>query len=132
MRKRIWLLLWVVGIIFPLAGLGQVSPRFQRAFNNIFGPNWVHVVMHALLFAGLVVLLLVAFGLKPGWRTAGLALLAILLVAGLQEGLQAFSQGIFLFAGAAYDFGVDLLGGSTGYTLYHLLSSRNFANRQNP
>ncbi len=135
-RKKIFLLLWVAGIVLPLAGLSRVSPRFQQAFNTAFGLNWVHVVMHILLFTGLVLFLLAAFGLKPGWRTAGLALVAILLAAGFQEGLQALSQGVFSLGGSMYDLGVDLIGGSAGYGLSivirHLHRFTRIPNRLKP
>lgn len=129
-------MLWVAGLIFPLAGLGRISPRFQQAFNSVFEPNWVHVVMHTMLFAGFILFLLVAFGLRPGWRTAGLALLAILLAAGFQEGLQALSQGVFSLDGSLYDLGVDLIGGSAIYGLSvfirHLHKLTRIPNRPRP
>jgi hypothetical protein len=121
MRKRILLLVWIAGIIFPMVGLGRISPQFRRVFNAVFGPNWMHVVMHSVLFAGLVLLLLAATGCKPGWRAAGIALLVLLVVAVVQEGLQALIQGVFTLAGSLYDLNVDLLGGVVGYALFLLL-----------
>ena len=90
----------------------------MRVFNSIFGPDWMHVLMHTALFCGLVLLLLVGFGLKPGGRAFSAAMLAILAVAVLQEGLQALGQGIFFLRGTLFDLGVDLLGGAIGYGIY--------------
>jgi chloramphenicol 3-O-phosphotransferase len=125
MRKRLLLLVWIAGIIFPMAGLGRISPQFRHAFNAVFGPNWMHVVMHSVLFAVLVLLVLAATEWKPGWRAAGVALLAILVVAVVQEGLQALSQGVFPLAGAVYDLGVDLCGGAVGYGVFLILGNKS-------
>ncbi len=116
--KRLLLILWIVFTIFPLAIIGRFSAPFMRGFNSIFGPVWVHVVMHAALFCGLILLLLVGLRLRPGWRAVGAAILAIFVVAALQEGLQALSQGVFYLSGSLEDLAVDLLGGAIGYGFY--------------
>jgi VanZ family protein len=117
-QKRKILFVWIALTIFPVVALGRISPGFMRAFNAVFRPNWMHVIMHMLLFAGLVLLLCLTFGWKPGWRVMAVAVVAILVVAVLQEGLQALGQGFFPLKGALYDLGVDFLGGAVGYGIY--------------
>ena len=110
-----WLLLaWLVGLIFPMALLGQAWPAFQPAFNAVFGPDWMHIFMHALLFAGLVVLLWGALGLRFSARALLITLGAVLAAAALQEGFQALSKGFFVLSGSLFDLWVDLFGGLLG------------------
>ena len=123
MLKRITLLVWIAMIIFPLAGLGWLYPGLLVRFNTLFRSHAAHVLMHAALFAGLVVLLLAAFNMKPGLRAMAVSCLAILVVAGLQEWLQTLSQGFFPVLGTLYDLAVDFLGGVVGYGVYVILTS---------
>lgn len=67
--------------------------------------------MHALLYAGLGVLLILTFHLPISARTLTLTLCAVLGVGLLQEGFQAFNQGTFSLGGSISDLGVDLAGG---------------------
>jgi hypothetical protein len=122
MAKRIVLLVWIALIIFPIAGLGWLYPGLLVRFNAVFRSDAAHVVMHTALFAGLVILLLAAFNVKPGMRAMTLSILAILVVAVLQEWLQALSQGYFPLLGALYDLGVDFIGGVVGYGVYVILT----------
>ncbi len=118
---RFWILLWIAGILFPMASLGRISPGFRLAFNEIFGQDWTHIVMHAFLFT---VLALLACGLA-GWLSRSKSLLLALgsaLIIGLfQEGLQALASGSFSFAGMVFDLGVDLSGGAIGWVIWQLL-----------
>jgi glycopeptide antibiotics resistance protein len=118
--KRILLILWVAVSVFPVVGLGWLYPGFLRRFNDIFHSHAAHVLLHAALFAGLVILLLAAFDMKLDRRAVAVSFLAILVVAGLQELLQALSQGFFPFWGALYDLGTDFLGGALGFGLYYI------------
>lgn len=123
MRSRLWLLLWLVGILFPMAWLGRLSSAYRRMFDRVFGPAWVHVLMHAILFGGLVVLLTFVFRLPVSRRTALVALGAVLAVGTLQEGFQVLSQGFLSLEGAAVDLGVDLSGGILGLAISVLMGS---------
>lgn len=125
MRHRpLILLLWILGILFPLAALGRFSPAFRGVFDALFAPLWMHIVMHALLFGGLVVLLFFALRWKMGKRTALGALLAVLVVGLLQETLQSLSQGAWPLLGMLADLGVDLAGGTLALVLVWLWTSR--------
>ncbi len=115
MRSRRWLILWVVGILFPMAFLGRLSPGFRRAFDTIFGPAWVHVVMHAALYAVLAFWLVLGFNRLPAKKAAWMILVAILIVGILQEGFQALNTGVISISGSALDLGVDLAGGGLGF-----------------
>ncbi len=114
MKARLWLLVWLLGLLFPLAWLGRFSAAYQRLFDRIFAPAWVHVVMHAALYAGLVLLLWASFKPPPGRKTVLLALGLVVVVGVFQEGLQAFSQGYVWIPGVLFDLGVDLVGGAAG------------------
>ncbi|RPI33136.1 MAG: hypothetical protein EHM70_06945 [Chloroflexota bacterium] len=114
MRSRWLILVWILGILFPMAWLGKYSAGFRRAFDAIFAPTWMHILMHALLYTVLVVLLLVMFRWQASWKTAARALSIVLVVGCAQEGLQSLGAGIFYASAALFDLGVDLAGGIGG------------------
>jgi hypothetical protein len=126
MRRYGWLILWLVGILFPMAWLGRLSGRYQRAFDAVFSPGWMHVLMHLALFAGLVVLLGVTLGgltvtketsevskTSEVLNAAGFLLVA-LAVGLLQEGLQLLSGVQIWRWNTLFDLGIDLLGAGLG------------------
>jgi hypothetical protein len=124
--KSLLLLAWLLGILFPAAWLRNFSTTYRQFFNAIFGAEWVHVVMHTILFASLCILAATILRLHPGRRTS-LALIGMLLLVGLaQELLQNLSQGIsrpyLLMAAQAstFDLLVDLSGGLLGLLLIYL------------
>ena len=117
MRRRGWLIFWILAIIFPTAVVGRFSLSFRKAFDAIFAPTWMHVLMHALLFAGLGMILMLTFRLPLSPRTGAVILGVVLGVGLLQEGFQAFSQGFFSLSGTIFDLGVDLAGGLAGLML---------------
>ena len=49
MRAKLWLAIWLIGLLFPLAWLGRFSTAYRRVFNALFGPEWMHVGMHFAL-----------------------------------------------------------------------------------
>jgi VanZ family protein len=114
MRWRGWLIFWIVAIIFPTAALGRFSPSFRQAFNTIFAPGWMHILMHAILYAGLCTLLMLTFRLPLSVRTMAITLGIVFGVGVLQEGFQAFNQGTFTLGGSIVDLAVDLAGGLVG------------------
>jgi VanZ family protein len=120
MRKRFLLVLWLIGIIFPMAWLGRFSSRYHEVFNTIFSPEWMHWVMHAALYTGLVVLVMFNLGLPPGLKTLGWVLLITLGVGIIQEGLQLLSAGQTLRLNAVVDLGVDGIGALIGFGLYYV------------
>ena len=72
-----------------MESLARVWPAFGKIFNPIFSPDWVHIVMHTLLYSGLVFLL--AQAISPISAKAILVLLGIgVLVGCLQESVQLF------------------------------------------
>ena len=116
MRARIGLLLWLIGIMFPMAWIGHFSPAYQQAFNTIFGAEWMHVLMHALLFATLVIILVYIFRPALKIRTVLVISLLVLGVGFLQEGFQFVSQDnlaiqAIMTRHILFDLSVDLVGG---------------------
>jgi hypothetical protein len=87
MRSRIWFILWIIGILFPMAFLGTIWPAFGHLFNTVFAPDWMHVIMHTFLYAVLGILLthrIKSFSIRSALIIMGLALL----VGCFHEGLQ--------------------------------------------
>jgi len=76
----------------------------------------MHLVMHAALYAGLVVLVVAGFDLVLTRRTAVRLLLVALGVGLLQEGLQLIAGVQVLGWNTLLDLGVDLSGALLGYT----------------
>jgi hypothetical protein len=122
MRSRLWIILWVLGILFPMAFLGTLWPACGRLFDAVFRPAWTHVVMHALLYA--VLGLLLAQWLKPDSPRRVAILLGIACLVGcLQEAAQLVSAGVWPGWGPeAFDLGVDLSGACLGLLLARFLS----------
>jgi hypothetical protein len=120
-RARFIFIVWLLGILFPLAWLGRFSPAYRCAFEAVFAPLWMHVLMHALLFAGLAILLVVAFKPFQSVKMVLAVAAVILAIGGLQEGFQWLSRGHFAVAAAAFDLGVDLAGGMVGFKIGYLV-----------
>ena len=125
MRARFGLLVWLIGLLFPLAWLGNFSTSYRRGFDAVFGPEWVHIVMHTALFAGLSILLAIVLDLRLH-RWGVLIVLSLTLgVAILQESIQLFSQGAAFsqakaLSRAIFDLGIDLLGSLLGLGALYL------------
>ncbi len=115
-RRLLFLVLWVTGIIFPMAWFTHLSATFQRVFVYLFEPVWTHVVMHAFLFAVLAWLLMRLLGPRPP-----VVLSLVMLVALGQEGVQLLYTGQTPGADEAFDLMVDLLGGGLGVALGNVL-----------
>ena len=119
MKRKLLLLIWILAVIIPTSLLRRVSFSFRQAFDTIFAPTWLHVLLHGILFAGLVLLLAYAFSLRLSWYTALILFCIVLGVGLLQEGFQALEQGFFIFSGALADIGVDFAGGMIGAALIY-------------
>jgi hypothetical protein len=99
MKKTLLLLFWIAGILFPLAWLGKFSQGFRQAFDAVFGPLWMHILMHAGLFAFLALLIALQWSKFSRLARGKLVLPvlgAVLGVGLLQEGFQSLSSGAFL------------------------------------
>jgi hypothetical protein len=117
MRKQLFLLIWLAGILFPIAWIGRFSSWFQGYFEVLFAREWVHIVMHILLFAGLAILILFASDLPLTWKGLGGILLITLAVGVVQEILQQISGHIpDLRWNSLLDLGVDLGGAILGFS----------------
>ena len=111
-------------MIFPLNWLRQESVIVRRNFDSAFQAEWVHVVAHLALFAGLVILVLLALRLPQNIKTAALVTAFLLAVAVLQEVLQLQVKGRAFGGPEWFDLGVDLVGGLVGWWLYGRLWRR--------
>ena len=124
MRNRLWIVFWILGILFPIAFLSHFWPPFGRLFDTVFSPDWIHIAMHAFLYA--VLALLLAQWIKPVSLKAVASILALALVIGcIQEWLQGLSPGHgFTWPAAAFDLRVDAGGTAIGLTVAWRLSLR--------
>ncbi len=113
-KRILLLLLWLLGILFPMAWLGNFSIRYRQTFNAAFAPEWMHWLMHAALYAGLAILLVVVFNLPLNRCTVLLVLGTVLLVGIIQEGMQLFSAVQVISWNSLFDLGVDLVGAGIG------------------
>ena len=117
MKKKLTLILWLLVLLFPLNWLRQESPFVQRHFDTLFKMEWVHIVAHLFIYAGLVMLFESAFSLELNLRTALLLLGVILAAGGLQESFQLLVKGHGFGVEEWFDLGVDLVGGLLGWLL---------------
>jgi hypothetical protein len=127
MRTRLILGLWLLGILFPAIWLRQFFTGYRRVFDTLFGPEWMHIFMHLVLFSILGILLGMVFHLS--FDRKGLFRLAVFILATgiLQEAFQPLSQGISLFQSpilraAGFDLVIDLAGGVLGLLIFHWIS----------
>ena len=117
MRRWFWLVLWLSGILFPLAWIKRFSPVYEQVFDALFSPEWVHWVMHASMYAGLIILVHISFNLRPSWQTLGLLFLLTLWVSILQESLQ-LASGVQVFGwNICLDLVIDMLGAAIGFII---------------
>jgi hypothetical protein len=123
MRIRKWLLsIWLFGILFTVSILQRFSPLYREMIDFLFSPEWMHWIMHAVLFGILVILLGFAFRLK-GKETLRVAALT-LGVGILHEGFQAWGQESYNLGSSLFDLGIDFLGGLTGWLLFLALQRK--------
>ncbi len=111
---RTLILLWLIGILFPMAFLGSLWPAFGKVFNAVFAPGWMHILMHGLLYAGLGFLL--AVWIRPISAKYLLALAGVIFLVGcLHEALQLLTAGIWPgLLPELYDLLVDVSGAALG------------------
>lgn len=118
MRRSAILLVWLAGILFPMALLTRFSATYSRLFGRVFNPLWVHLLMHAFLFAGLAYLLARHLGrrtaMTSGWRLVVGVLGLVLVVALLQESIQLLYKARPLGMDEVLDVGIDFAGGVLG------------------
>jgi hypothetical protein len=126
MKLRLAVLLWITGILFPLAWFSRMDPAAKSLFNATFAPAWTHVVMHALLYAVLAIGLSMIFRLQEAQTTQTVRILGIVLLVGLtQEALQFLPYHSLPNLDSAFDLLVDLSGGALGLSGYALLHKLN-------
>lgn len=113
MKRNLLLILWILGILMPMAWLVRPSPMAYRLFNTLFSPVWMHIVMHTLLFAVLGALLVQRLSGTLA-RRIGFTLALVLGAAILQEGFQLLSRQSVIHPDNLFDIGVDMLGGLLG------------------
>ena len=117
-KRKIFLVLWLVGMLFPLNLIWKLSEYILQAINALVQSELSHVVGHTILFGGLVILLLYIFDLPLTRRTAVLMALNVLAVGLLQEFFQLQFKARGFGWPEIFDLGVDLVGGVLGWVVY--------------
>ena len=108
-KIRVFLVILLVGILFPFATMSKFSSAYATAFNFVFNSLVSHILMHAALFAALSWVVL-SFVSQRSSRTILFSCLGgVLLVALLQEGIQMISTHTSDLGAAAFDLGIDLM-----------------------
>ncbi len=128
--KRKWLLLlWLVGILAPMAWLARFIPGYDQLFNFVFGPVWMHWLSHALLFAVLAFLLLTLLVPQEGrrWPRVAMVLGIVLLTAFAQERIQLWYKARAWGGDEWFDLGVDLMGATAGLLAWASARARRWA-----
>jgi len=97
-----------------MAWLGNFSGNYRQVFNFIFAPEWMHWLMHATLYAGLVILLMIVFSLPSNQQSTLLVLGIVVLVGVIQEILQLLSAVQIVSWNSLFDLGIDLIGAALG------------------
>lgn len=128
MKRKLVLIGWIIGILFPFGWLTRYSAIYRQAFDTVFGPLWVHILMHGLLYAVLAyllagLLLRVRFTEISRYHLS-LSLVLILVIALGQEGFQLLYLGRLPGGDEWLDVGVDLTGGSLGLLAFYVRARR--------
>jgi hypothetical protein len=115
------LLLWLVGILFPMAWASRFHASWNEWFNRVFAPTWVHILMHAVLYA----VLALGLNLLLGGHLSMCQLWGIvLLVAFAQEGLQLLGAARLPAWSEVFDLVVDGGGAAIGMLIWRCLRGR--------
>jgi len=124
MRSRLWIVLWVIGILFPMGFLAGAWKPFGRLFDRAFAAGWSHILMHGFLY--LILALLLAQWIQPDSLKAALLVLALAIGIGcLQEGLQwVMIKAEVDWSASAFDLMIDSAGTLLGLAAAHLWASR--------
>ena len=122
MKRYFVLLAWLIGILLPMAWFGRFSESYRQLFDTVFGPSWMHVVTHAILFAVLAYLLTTIVRTPVGKQGYGrvmiVVIIATLLIALLQELIQLGYKGRAFGYAEVFDLGVDMAGVCLGLALF--------------
>jgi hypothetical protein len=103
-----------MGILFPIYWPSRFSARYRYVVDSIFAPDWMHILTHLILFAGLVILLVFSLKLHLRLRSAVMILIFVFWVGLGQELLQSWIKGFLGWGSIGFDLGVDGLGGALG------------------
>jgi VanZ family protein len=120
MGKKLFILFWCGGILFPMAAVSRLNPAANSLFNTIFAADWVHILMHLFLYTALAGCL--AWVLQDMSGKGLLKILGVCLFIGLlQESLQVYSTPHNPGWPEAFDLLVDLVGAWIGIGIYQLV-----------
>lgn len=122
MRRKAILVFWLFGILFPMGWFVHLSSQSGRLFEEVFQPQWTHVVMHTVLYAVLACLLAYQLADRGGrassMRFVANTLALVMVVAIVQEAIQLFYQVRLPGYDELFDVGVDLVGAGLGLIVF--------------
>lgn len=127
-------LAWIFFILFPFYSIRRFSANYQVAFDWVFHTHASHVLMHTFLYAVLGWFLCALFfrPMRSVGRLLFFVLLAVAMVAGLQEAIQMICERVTLGGDEIFDFFVDLNGGILGIMLFVQKACRRIISRERP
>jgi len=115
MKRYLPLIGWVLLIIYPSTTFLKKA-RSGSLVNLAYRSEGAHIAVHLLMFFVLALLVVYSFQLQGTRREIGFALLFILGVGVVQEGLQFLVSADRLIGWPElFDLGVDLIGGALGF-----------------
>jgi len=119
-KLLVFLIIWVIGILIPMAWLAGQEPDVDAFFTAVFEPEWTHVVVHVFLYAVLGSLL--AWIFKGKARLWILIPFSVILVGILQETMQVITLNRTPGRAELFDLCVDLLGALLGWLIFWLIA----------
>lgn len=118
MKKQLFLIVWIAVIIFPLNFIEKNSPQLSVVLKQFIEPEWVHIVGHTTLFAGLVILVGIVFQLELTLVNTLFLASMVTALGSLQELFQLIVKNRPPGWPEFFDIGVDGFGGIIGWGLY--------------
>jgi hypothetical protein len=116
------LFLWVALLLFPLNWLRGTSYIVDKAISPIIDFEWVHIVMHLIIYSILTLLIIKQFGFPKTLSAWSIFICGILLIAILQEELQLITKDRSFGIPEWFDLGVDGIGVGFGILFYRYKS----------
>ena len=125
------LIVWTSAILLPVTWVGRLAPGLRHQLGPLvrplISPEWVRIMAHTALFAGLVLLLAYALRLPRSWVSL-LFLLTVVIGVGLgQEALQLVTKRRSPGWAEVFDLGVDLFGGMLGLMMWEVITRLNWS-----
>ena len=112
--------------MLPITWIGRLAPglryRLGPLVRPLISPEWVRIMIHTALFAGLVLLLAYTLRLPRSWISVFFLLTVVIGVGMGQEALQLIAKHRAPGWAEVFDLGVDMFGGLLGLIMWGMLT----------